>query len=150
LTRRRITLSTLLLAAVVVAGCGSGTHYVFHPKATVPINVSIYVSSQRVRLSPTSVTPGPVAVTITNQASTAESLQVVPAGGSGSNPLAETGPISPQGTAQLSVSLGAGSYTVTTAPDNATEAAAATPTAILPALLQVQGQRPVSSPLQTP
>jgi hypothetical protein len=112
--------------------------------------VSVYINSQRVSLSPHSVTPGPVAITITNQASTAESLQVVPAGGSTTSPLAETGPISPQGTNQLTVNLNTGSYTVTTAPRSSTEAAAVTPTGIVPSLLQVQGQRPVTNQLQTP
>jgi hypothetical protein len=149
LTRRRTTLAALPLAAVVLGGCG-GAHYQFHPQPTVPVNVSVYVNSQRVSVSPASVTSGPVTITITNQASTAESLQVVPAGGSASNPLAETGPISPQGTAQLTVKLGTGNYTVTTAPANSTEAAAVTPTGILPAHLHVQGQRPAISQLQTP
>jgi hypothetical protein len=150
LTRRTATLATLPLAAVALAGCGSGGHYQYTPKATVPLNVSVYINSQRVSLSPNSVTPGPVAITITNQASTAESLQVVPAGGSTASPLAETGPISPQGTNQLTVNLGTGSYTVTTAPTRSTEAAAVTPTGIVPTLLQVQGQRPVTNQLQTP
>ena len=150
MTRRRTALATLPLAAVVLAGCGGGSRYVYQRTATVPINASVYISSQRVRLSPTSVTPGPVSITITNQASTAESLQVVPAGGSDANPLAETGPISPQGTAQLTVKLNNGNYTITTAPGSSTEAAAATPTGIVPSRLQVQGQRPRSSQLQAP
>ena len=148
--RRWITLATLPLAAVALGGCGGGARFVFHPKATVPVNVSVYINSQRVSLSPSSVTSGPITITITNQASTAESLQVVPAGGSAANPLAETGPISPQGTDQLTVKLATGNYTVTTAPDNSTEAAAATPTGILPTLLRVQGQRPTSNQLQVP
>lgn len=152
MTRRTITVGMLPLVAVTVAACGSSTHFQFNPKATIPVNVSVYINSQRVALSPSSVTRGPVLITITNQASTAESLQVVRAGGSGANPLADTGPISPQGTGQLTVNLGIGSYTVTTAPDNSTEAAAATPTGILPGLLQVQGRRPAggASQLQAP
>lgn len=150
MTRRRTTLATLPLAAAALVGCG-GTHYEFHPQVITPVNVSVHINAQRVALSPNSVTPGPVAITITNQASTAESLLVVPASSGATSPLADTGPISPQGTAQLTVDLrNSGSYTVTTAPDNSTEAAAAAPTGILPALLQVQGQRPIGSQLQTP
>lgn len=150
MTRRRTTLATPAFAAVALAACG-GSHYEYKPRATVPINVSVYINSQRVALSPTSITPGPVSITITNQASTAESLQVVPAGGSSTRPLAETGPISPQGTAQVTVDLSnAGRYTITTAPDSSTEASAATPTGISPGVLQVQGQRPASGQLQAP
>jgi hypothetical protein len=141
-------LATPALAAVALAACGS-SHFQYTPKATVPINVSVYIDSQRVSLSPNSITPGPTTITITNQASTAESLQVVPAGGS--NALAETGPISPQGTAQVTVDLSsAGAYTISTAPNNSTEAAASTPTGILPGLLRVQGQRPISVEPQSP
>ena len=151
MTRRRTTLATLPLAAVAVASCGNGGHFEYHPQATAPVNVSVYVNSQRVALSPASVTPGPISITITNQASTAESLQVVPSGGSNTAPLAETGPISPQGTAQVRVDLNeAGNYTVATTPANSTEASAATPTGILPGLLQVQGHRPALSQPQAP
>ena len=148
MTRRRSTLVTLPLAVLAVASCGNSSHFDYHPTATVPINVSVYVNARRVALSPASVTPGPISITITNQASTAEALKVVP--GSGTPPLAVTGPISPQGTDQVTVNVNAGNYTITTAPDNSTDAAAATPTGILPGLLQVQGQRPAASPLQAP
>jgi hypothetical protein len=139
----------LPLAAVALAGCG-GAHYQYHPQPTVPVNVSVYINSQRVSLSPTSVTSGPITITITNQASTAKALQVVAAGRIATSPLAETGPISPQGTAQLTVKLGTGNYTITTAPSNSTEAAAVAPTGVIPARLQVQGQRPATNQLQTP
>ena len=150
MTRRTTTLATPALAAVALAACG-GTHYQYTPRPTVPLNVSVYINSQRVSLSPNAITPGPTTITITNQAATAESLQVVPAGSSASSPLAETGPISPQGTAQVTVDLNtAGAYTITTAPSNSTEAAASTPTGILPGLLRVRGQRPISTQPQSP
>lgn len=147
---RTTALVTLPLVGLALAACGGTTHFRFNPKTTIPVNVSVYVNSRRVAISPNSVTPGPVSITITNQAATAESLRVVPGGGSGASPLADTGPISPQGTDQLTVKLGAGNYTVTTSPDNATDAGAATPTGILPALLQVQGHRIPASQLQAP
>ncbi len=83
---------------------------------------------------------------ITNQASTAESLAVSSAGGGGSQSLADTGPISPQATAQLSVDLkDPGQYSVGVAGNNSTEAAAATPTGIQAATIHVGAQRPNSN-----
>lgn len=143
MTRLRTALAALPLAAVALAGCGSGSHFEYHPRATVPVNISVFINSKRVAVSPSSVTQGPVAITITNQATTAESLQVMQAGGPGSKPVAETGPISPQATDQLTVSLDTGSYTVATASTHVG-------TRLLPARLQVQGQRPPTSQLQVP
>ena len=50
---------------------------------------------------------------VTNQAARAESLAIQRKGGGSS--IANTGPINPQGTAQVTVNLGRGVYTVATA-----------------------------------
>jgi len=71
---------------------------------------------------------------------------VTSSAGGNSQPLADTGPISPQGTAQLSVDLKSpGDYTVGIAPNNSTEAAAATPTGVQPALIHVGPPRASSN-----
>ena len=104
--------------------------------------MSVYINDQRVSVSPTTVAPGPVTITITNQSSNAEPLEVAPAGGSAA---ATTGPISPQANDQLTVDLHAGQYTVGVAPNSSAEAAAATPTGIMPGQLKVSGHRQTSS-----
>lgn len=103
----------------------------------------MYINDQRVSVSPNSVGPGPITITITNQASSAEPLEVAPAGGSAAD--ATTGPISPQANDQITVDLHAGQYTIGVAPNSSTEAAAATPTGIMPGLLNVSGHRQTSS-----
>lgn len=143
---RRTTLGMLtLMVAAAVAGCGGGTHFANRPRPPAPVNLTVYINDQKVSVSPASVGAGPVVFIITNQASNAESLSVT-SSGSSSQPLADTGPISPQATAQLSVDLQSpGDYSVGTAPNNSTEAAAATPTGIQSALIHVGAPRPSSN-----
>jgi hypothetical protein len=133
-----------LAATVTVSACGSSKHFANLPRPAAPVNLTVYVNDQRVSVSPSSVGAGPVVFIITNQASNSESLVVTSSGGSGS--LADTGPISPQGTAQLTVNLRRpGDYTVGISPDSSTEAAAATPTGIQSATIHVGSPRPSSS-----
>ena len=132
--------------SVTVAACGGSKHFANLARPAAPVNLTVYVNDQRVSVSPSSVGAGPVVFIITNQASNAESLNVTSSGGSGSQSLADTGPISPQGTAQLTVDLkNPGDYTVGIAPNSSTEAAAATPTGIQPALIHVGSPRPNSN-----
>jgi hypothetical protein len=59
-----------------------------------------------------------VAFIITNQASQAESLAVLPSGSAAGQPLADTGPINPQATAQVTVDFSSpGSYSLSTGGD---------------------------------
>jgi hypothetical protein len=143
---RSKTLGTLALAAAVTTGCGGGSHFVDHQRAPAPVNLTVYINDHRVSVSPSKVGAGPVVFIITNQASNAESLSVIASGGAGSQPLADTGPISPQGTAQLQVNLSQpGAYTVGIAPSSTSEAAAATPTGIQSAFVNVGAPRPSSN-----
>jgi len=136
-----------LFAAAALTGCGSsGGHFANLPRPPAPVNISVYINDQRVSVSPNSVGAGPVQLIVTNQASSAESLTVVPAGVSAAQPLADTGPISPQATAQVTVDLTPpGDYTVGIAPTGTTQAAAATPTGIQPAIVHVGKARAGSS-----
>jgi hypothetical protein len=149
---RRITLGMVGFTAATLAGCGGGAHFANLPRPPAPINLTVGVNDQRVSVSPTSIGAGPVLFIITNQASNAESLAVARAGGSLAQPLADTGPISPQGTAQLTVNLRIpGAYTVAIAPTGSTEASAVTPTGIQPALVRVGRPRPsANNALQHP
>jgi hypothetical protein len=136
----------IVLTTGAVTGCGSSTHFANHPSPPVPVNLTVYINDQRVSLSPSSVGAGPVVLIVTNQASKAESLTVLPAGASAGQPLADTGPINPQATTQVTVNLNSpGSYTFATAPNASTEAAAALPTGVRPALLHVGKPRPSGS-----
>jgi hypothetical protein len=140
---RRTTFGTLAAAALLVAGCGSSTHFANQPRPATPVGLTVYVNNTRVSLSPTSVGAGQVQFIVTNQASSAESVTVHEQGNS--TRLATTGPINPQATAQVTVDLKTGDYTVTTATGGATEAALASGPKIRPASLHIGAPRPSSS-----
>jgi hypothetical protein len=144
---RRITNGTLLLAAAALAGCGSGGgHFANLPRPPSPVNMTVYINDQRVSVSPTSVGAGPVVFIVTNQSSQSEGLTVTPAGQTASQPLAQTAPISPQATAQVTVDFQTpGDYVVETSNGAPTEAAASLPAKITPALLKIGPPRPSSS-----
>lgn len=136
----------LALAAVALTGCGSGgSHFANQPRPASPVNVTVYINDQRVSISPTKVGAGPVDFIVTNQAGQAQSIQILPAGASAAQPLASTGPISPQATAQVNVTLGKGHYTVGTGPEGQTEAAQATHSGPQPATLDIGHPRPSAS-----
>lgn len=143
MTRSRTRLALPLLAALTLTACGGGSHFADRARPSVPVNVSVYINDQRVSVSPNSVTPGLVTLTISNQSGNAQSVAVTPAGGSGA--ITSTGPISPQANDQVTVQLKVGQYSVGIAPASSTQAAAATPTGIMSGLLTVQGQRPSSN-----
>jgi hypothetical protein len=136
----------LLAVAAAVAGCGSGSgsHYANLPRPAPRVNLTVYINDHRISVSPSAVGAGPVDLIVTNQASNAESLAVLPAGATAAQPLANTGPISPQGTAQVTVNLTSpGNYTVGVS--QGAEAGTATPTGIQSAVVHVGRPRPSAS-----
>lgn len=143
---RRTTVGMLMFATAAVAGCGSSSHFANQPRPASPVNLTVYINDSRISISPGSIGAGPVVFLVTNQASNAESLTVLPAGASAGQSLADTGPISPQATAQVTVNLNTpGDYTVGVAPSSSTQAAAAVPTGIHPGLLHVGQPRASAS-----
>lgn len=136
----------LAVTVAFLAGCGSGGgHFANLPRPPSPVNVTVYLNDQRVSISPTSVGAGPIVLIVTNQASQAESVRILPAGVSAGQSLADTGPISPQATAQITVDLKQGNYSVSTGPTGATEAAQASPSGVTPATLHIGKPRPSAS-----
>ena len=99
----RWTIGLLGVCALAVSACGSTSKGATAPRPPAPVNVAVYIDDSRVAVSPSTVGAGPVAFVITNQASQAESLAVLPTGGAAAQPLANTGPINPQATAQVTV-----------------------------------------------
>jgi hypothetical protein len=132
------------LSAATLAACGSGTHFGNLPRPASPVNVSVYIDNHRVSVSPSATGAGPVVFIVTNQGSQAVSMTVLPAGLSGAQAVADTGPISPQATAQVTVNLRQNTrYVVGTGPRGRTEAARATQAGgIRPAVLRIGNPRP--------
>jgi hypothetical protein len=143
---RTRTIATLALAALSAAACGSSAKFADRPRPATPVQLTVYINDTRVSVSPSSVGAGPVQFTITNQASSAESLEILAPGPSGQQPLAQTGPINPQGTAQIAFDFESqGTYTVATGPKGSAEASLAAPSAIQPAALHIGVARAKSS-----
>jgi hypothetical protein len=131
----------MAITVAVVAGCGStGGKSAALLRPPSPVNLSVYISSSRVSVSPTAVGAGPVVFVVTNQSSQSESLAI----GDGSRTLATTAPINPQGTTQVSVDVKPGAYTIATAP-HGTDAQQSQPSGIAGATIHVGRQRPSSS-----
>jgi hypothetical protein len=105
----------LAVAALAVSACGATSEGATTPRPPAPVNLTVYIDNSRVSASPTSVGAGPVAFIITNQASQAESLAVQRAGSAAGQPLANTGPINPLATAEVTVNLTTpGTYSLST------------------------------------
>jgi hypothetical protein len=138
----RTTIGILGLGALTVAGCGGSGTFANKPRPPVPVNLTVYINNARVSVSPRSVGAGPVVFIVTNQSTKAESLAVMPKGGTASRALADTGPINPQATAQVTVNFKPGDYTVSTTTGGATEAARATASPIRSARLSIGPPRP--------
>ena len=139
----RTTRIGMLAISLIAAGCG-GARFANRPAPPTPINLSVYIDDARVSVSPSAIGAGPVVFVVTNQATHAESLMILRSGGSVA--LADTGPISPQATAQVTVNLAVpGTYRVSTGPNGSSEAAIATPSSIRPAFIQIGPSRPSGS-----
>lgn len=139
----RTTISTLAVATLALTACGSSGKYANRPHPPVPINLTVSINDSRVSVSPSEVGAGPVVLLVTNQASKAESLSILPAGSAAGQALASTGPINPQGTAQVVVDIkNSGDYTVTTGTGGSTDAALASPSSIQPARIHIGPPRP--------
>jgi hypothetical protein len=141
---RRIMIGCLGMAVLVVSGCGGGKTFANQPRPAVPVNLTVYIDDARVSVSPESIGAGPIVFIVTNQSSHAESLQIQPEGASTS--LAHTGPINPQGTAEVKVdSIAQGEYTVGTSTSGNTDASQALGSPIQPAHLHIGAPRPSAS-----
>jgi hypothetical protein len=135
---RKTTSLLVSLSAVVIAGCSSSGTFANKPSPPQPTNVTVYVNDSKVSASPAKVGAGPVNFIVTNQANSSESVTILPAGSSAGQPLADTGPINPQGTAQVTVNFSSqGDYTVATSAGGGSDAAAASGSSIQPATIHI-------------
>lgn len=125
--------------ALALAGCGGGGGtFANRPRPAIPVNLTVYVNDHRVSVSPASVGAGPVQFIITNQATRNEAITVQSSGGA----LANTGPINPGATAQVTVDFRSGDYLIATARPGATDAQLIGAASIHPAMLHIGPARP--------
>ncbi len=129
----------LVVGALATGACGGGGGTIKQASPALPVNLTVYVNDSRVSLSPDSVGAGPVVFIITNQASTTQSLSLLPVGTPAAQPVASTRTISPQGTAQVTVDLSAGDYSLTAAVNDGASPSA---TGVQAATLHIGPARP--------
>jgi hypothetical protein len=136
------TIGAVTIIAISVAACGStGGKSAALLRPPSPINLSVYINDSRISASPTAVGAGPIMFIVTNQASHSEALAI----SDGSETLATTAPINPQGTTQVTVNTTPGHYTIQAAPHGATDAQLTQSSPIAPATIRVGRPRPNSS-----
>jgi hypothetical protein len=104
--------------SLLVAGCGSQKNYANNPRPPAPVSISAAVFPGRVSVSPVKVGAGPVTLTVANLSS--KSLEVTLDSVSGNDAPTKSGLINPQGTAQLSVDVKPGAYTLRSSRSGAT------------------------------
>jgi hypothetical protein len=133
---RKTTIAVLGTAALSLAACGSsGGTFADKPGPPAAVNLTVYVNDAKVSISPASVGAGPVVFTVTNQGSKAHSLAILTAGGS--QQIASTAPINPQGTTQISVDFKPGTYSIAGGAGRGTDAQLASAPPIVPASLRI-------------
>ncbi len=133
---RRRMFGMFAAAALILCGCGGGGgSLATRPRPAVTVNLTVEIDNQRVSVSPTSVGAGPIMFIVTNAADRTESMMVQSPGGS--QTLANTGPINPQTTAEVTVDFhDPGDYMVVTG-TSGSDAAQAAPASIQPATLHI-------------
>ncbi len=107
----RSWLAVIVVAgALALAGCGgSGGTAASRLAPPNPLGVSVVITSARVVASPASFGAGPVLFTVTNQARASQSLRINRRHGPR---VADTAPLNPQGSTQVSVIFRTGRYTL--------------------------------------
>jgi hypothetical protein len=106
--------------AVTLAGCGSsGGTAVSRVGPPNPLGVSVLITNARVVASPARFGAGPVLFTVTNQASSSRTLQIFRGRGMR---IADTAPLNPQGSTQVSVVVDRGRYRLSAGSRRPTEA----------------------------
>src|SRR5919201_7148027 len=109
--RRRVRAPVLLLvtAAVTIAACG-GSNDRNQNRPPVPINVSVQLGPQKVTVSPAKFGAGPITLLVSNQSGASQTVTI-----NGPQVRQSVGPINPEDTATLKVTVQPGEYTLATA-----------------------------------
>ena len=126
--------SLLLAGALLVAGCGGGSHFKNDTRPPVPVQLTGVVTDRGVTVSPKRVGAGPVILIMSNQTSAAHTITL-----EGNGTIDTVGPVNPLATAKLQQSLKPGTYTVKAGSKQATAAEIPSGT------LTVTKERPSSS-----
>jgi len=121
---------------IIAAGCGGAESRENELRPPIPVDVAVEIGHSRISVSPAKIGAGPAIVTAINLSDASRKLTI-----DGPQLKRSIGPINPDDTATLKVTVNPGEHTIST--DN--------PTAVEPAKLMVGPERPSSqNKLQTP
>ncbi|HEY8638100.1 MAG TPA: hypothetical protein VIL64_02575 [Solirubrobacteraceae bacterium] len=132
--RHHATSAIAAIAALALAGCGTGSDYKNNPRPATPIVVTASISALKVSVSPATFGAGPVTLIVTNQTKASQQITLETDNAIGSSKSGfrqQTGPINPRDTAQLKADLTQGTWSVHVAGGS-----------IKPARLNVGSKRP--------
>ena len=99
----------LLKTWIVVAACGQSDNR-NQNRPPVPINVSVQIGTNKVTASPAKFGAGPITLLVANQSGASQTVTI-----DGPRVRQSVGPINPEDTATLKVSVQPGDYTLATA-----------------------------------
>ena len=99
--------AVLAAMALAVAGCGGDDEARSEQRPPVPIVVSVQIGGERVTASPDAIGAGPVTLLVSNQSGAAQTLTV-----DGPRLRRSVGPIPPDDTATLKLTMGTGEFTI--------------------------------------
>lgn len=103
-------LAVMATSSLLATGCGQQAKFANKPRQPSPVTVTASITQGRISLSPPKIGAGPIVLSVANLSRQTLSVKLEPVdAGKG---LASSGPISPDGTAQLSVDVEQGSYRV--------------------------------------
>jgi hypothetical protein len=125
-----VVLAAALCGLVLpLSACGGGSNDHNEKRPPVPINISVELGANRVTASPAKFGAGPITLLVSNQSSASQTLTI-----DGPQVRQSVGPINPQDTATLKVTVGSGEFTL--AADEAS--------GLRPAKLEVGPKRPTA------
>ena len=105
---------TVLAASAAVsllaAGCGGTKHFANKARGPAPVTIAASVSQGKINLSPPNIGAGPITLSVANLSQKTVAVKLEPVDGTSGR--ASSGPINPQGTAELNVEVKPGSYRV--------------------------------------
>lgn len=104
---RRFVLLAAMLAALVVGGCGDTEERTSNPRPPATVEVSVQIGDEKVTADPRKLGAGPIVLVASNQANASHLLTI-----DGPRLRQSVGPINPQDTATLKVTIRPGEYTV--------------------------------------
>jgi hypothetical protein len=93
--------------ALTLAACGGGDSNRDKKRPPVPTNISVELGANRVTASPLKFGAGPITLLVSNQSAASQTLTI-----DGPRVRQSVGPINPEDTATLKVTVASGQYTL--------------------------------------